>query len=142
LSEQGNRISAIGVEHRQGQHSIRFNDPWRLCFRCHDGFAHEVAITHHHCEATMNSHSIRPISPGEILYAEFMRPLAISSNALARSLDVPANRIRAIVNGKRTITADTALRLSRYFGTGAQLWLNLQTDYDLRVVRRQQVASI
>jgi len=90
----------------------------------------------------MNSDSISPIPPGEIIYEEFMRPLAISINALARSLDVPPNRISAIVNGKRAITADTALRLSRYFGTGAQLWLTLQTDYDLRVVRRQHGASI
>lgn len=90
----------------------------------------------------MSRKLLDPIPPGEVLYEEFMRPLAISINALARSLDVPPNRISAIVNGKRAISADTALRLARYFGTGAQLWLNLQSDYELRIVRRQHGASI
>ncbi len=77
-----------------------------------------------------------PISPGEILFEEFMQPLGISINALARDLSVPPNRISEIVNGKRAITADTTLRLARCFGTSAELWLNLQTDYALRTARR------
>ena len=64
-----------------------------------------------------------------------MKPLGISTNALARDLHVPPNRIHAIVHGQRSITADTALRLSAYFGTPAELWLNLQSDYDLRQAR-------
>ncbi len=64
-----------------------------------------------------------------------MRPLGISINALARDIDVPPNRISAIVNGKRAITADTALRLGKYFRVSAEIWLDLQSDYDLRVAR-------
>ena len=77
-----------------------------------------------------------PIPPGEILLEEFMRPLEISINALARDINVPPNRIGAIVNGKRSITADTALRLGKYFGVSPELWLDLQSDYDIRVAQR------
>ena len=77
-----------------------------------------------------------PIPPGEILFEEFMKPLGISINGLARDIDVPPNRISEIVNGKRAITADTALRLGKYFGVSPELWLDLQSDYDLRVMRR------
>jgi len=77
-----------------------------------------------------------PIPPGEILLEEFMRPLGISMNALAGALAVPPNRISAIVNGRRAITADTALRLGKYFGTSPEIWLDLQSDYELRIARR------
>ena len=77
-----------------------------------------------------------PIPPGEILMEEFMRPLGISINALARDLAVPANRISGIINGTRAITADTALRLGKYFGVSPELWLDLQSDYELRVARQ------
>ena len=80
---------------------------------------------------------LNPITPGEILREDFMEPLEISINRLSRDLAVPPNRISEIVNGKRAITADTALRLHRYFGVEAQFWLNLQSEYDLRIVRRQ-----
>ncbi len=79
---------------------------------------------------------LEPIPPGEILLEEFMRPLGISINALARALVVPPNRVSAIVNGKRAITADTALRLGKYFGVSPEIWLDLQSDYDLRLARR------
>ena len=78
-----------------------------------------------------------PITPGEILREDFMEPLGISINQLSRDLSVPPNRISEIVNGKRSITADTALRLERYFNVEAQFWLNLQTEYDLRLVKRK-----
>jgi addiction module HigA family antidote len=78
-----------------------------------------------------------PIKPGEILREDFMEPLDISINQLARDLSVPPNRVSEIVNGKRAITADTALRLQRYFGVEAQFWLNLQTEYDLRMMKRK-----
>ena len=78
-----------------------------------------------------------PITPGEILREDFMEALDISINQLARDLSVPPNRISEIVNGKRAITADTALRLQRYFGVEAQFWLNLQTEYDLRMMKRK-----
>jgi antitoxin HigA-1 len=84
----------------------------------------------------MNAKMLDPIHPGEILLEEFMLPLGISINALARELDVPPNRISGIVNGKRAITADTALRLGKYFGVSPETWLGLQADYDIRVARR------
>ena len=78
-----------------------------------------------------------PINPGEVLREDFMEPLDISINQLARDLAVPPNRISEIVNGKRAITADTALRLQRYFGVEARFWVNLQSEYDLRIMRRK-----
>ena len=80
---------------------------------------------------------LEPITPGEILREDFMDQLGISINKLSRDLSVPPNRISEIVNGKRAITADTALRLQRYFGIEAQFWLNLQTEYDLRMMKRK-----
>jgi antitoxin HigA-1 len=79
---------------------------------------------------------LEPIHPGEILSEEFMKPLGISINRLARDLHVPPNRIHGIVHGTRAITADTALRLGTYFGVTPETWLNLQSDYELRVARR------
>ena len=76
--------------------------------------------------------NMRPIHPGEILREEYLLPYGISANALAIKLQVPATRIGAIVNEKRSITVDTALRLSRYFGGDAQSWLNLQQAFDLK----------
>ncbi len=78
-----------------------------------------------------------PIHPGEILLEDFMRPLGISINQLGRDLDVPPNRISAIVNGTRSITADTALRLGTYFHVSPETWLGLQIDYDLRLIRQR-----
>jgi antitoxin HigA-1 len=77
-----------------------------------------------------------PITPGEILRGDFMEPLGLSANALAKALHVPPNRITAILNGNRSITADTALRLARYFKTTPQSWLNLQKNYELEVAKR------
>ena len=79
---------------------------------------------------------LEPIHPGEILHEEFMKPMEVSINALAREIAVPPNRVSDIVNGKRSITADTALRLGKYFRVSPELWLNLQVDYDLRVAKR------
>jgi addiction module HigA family antidote len=76
---------------------------------------------------------IPPVHPGEILMEEFMRPLGISQNQLGNDLGVSARRINEIVHERRSITADTALRLSRYFGNSASFWLGLQMDYDLDV---------
>ena len=77
-----------------------------------------------------------PIHPGEVL-ADELKEINISAAELARTLDVPANRISQIVAGKRAITADTALRLGRYFGTSPDLWMNLQKTYDLDLARQQ-----
>lgn len=85
---------------------------------------------------TMARKLLELIPPGEILYEEFMKPMGISINGLARDIDVPPNRVSEIVNGKRAITADTALRLGKYFGVSPETWLDLQSDYDLRLMRR------
>ena len=77
--------------------------------------------------------TIAPIHPGEILAEEFLAPLEISQNRLAVAIGVPPRRINEIVHGKRRITADTALRLARYFGTTDRFWLNLQTRFDLEI---------
>ena len=77
-----------------------------------------------------------PIPPGEILLEEFMKPLDISINALSRAISVPPNRVSGIVNGKRSITADTALRLGKYFGVSPEIWLDLQSGYDIRIAQR------
>ncbi|MFZ2062838.1 MAG: HigA family addiction module antitoxin [Candidatus Binatus sp.] len=78
-----------------------------------------------------------PIHPGEILLEEFLKPLDMSMNQLAIALRVPASRINAIVEGKRSISADTALRLGHYFGISPEFWINLQANYDLRIARRE-----
>jgi len=78
---------------------------------------------------------IPPIHPGEILMEEFLVPMGVTQNRLAVSIGVPPRRINEIVHGKRRITADTALRLGRYFGMSAQFWINLQSHYDLEVER-------
>lgn len=79
---------------------------------------------------------LEPIHPGEILLEDFLKPQGISINRLARDIIVPPGRISAIVNGKRAITADTALRLGKYFGVSPQIWMGLQAEYDLRVAQR------
>ena len=85
---------------------------------------------------------LAPIHPGEILFEEFMQPLNISINRLAREIAVPPGRISAIVNGKRGITADTALRLGKYFGVSPEVWMGLQADYDLRLAQRTVGAEV
>ena len=81
----------------------------------------------------MNSDKLPPIHPGEILMEEFLEPMGISQYRLAKDMRVPPRRINEIVHGKRSITADTALRLGRFFSMSPQFWLNLQTRYDLEV---------
>ena len=81
----------------------------------------------------MNKRDIAPIHPGEVLLEDFMKPLNLSQYALAKALGIPPRRINEIVHGKRAITADTALRLGRYFGVHPQSWMNLQSHYDLEV---------
>ena len=83
----------------------------------------------------MATTTLPPVHPGEILLEEFLEPMSISQYRLAKDISVPPPRINEIVHGKRAVTADTALRLSRYFGTSDRFWLNLQASYDLDVVR-------
>ena len=81
----------------------------------------------------MDNERLKPVHPGEILLEEFLKPMNLSQNQIALALRVPARRINEIVHGKRRITADTALRLARYFGMSPRFWLGLQMDYDLDV---------
>ena len=80
--------------------------------------------------------------PGEVLGEEFLNPLGMSANALAMALRVPATRIGAIVKGERSVTADTALRLARFFGTSPEFWMNLQAMHDLTKARRESGEAI
>ena len=94
---------------------------------------------------TAESDLIEPIHPGEILMEDFIDGFGITQNKLAVSIGVPPRRINEIVHGKRGITADTAIRLARYFGTSEELWMNLQSNYELRLERRalrDKVAAI
>lgn len=81
----------------------------------------------------MNEDKLKPVHPGEVLLEEFLKPMSLSQNQLALAVRVPARRINEIVHGKRRITADTALRLARYFNMSPRFWLGLQMDYDLDV---------
>jgi len=104
---------------RKKQHSIRINKQWRICFL--------LNITN------MANKKIQPIHPGEILKEEFLDPLNITQYRLAKDISVSPRRINEIVHGTRAITADTALRLGRYFGVSPQFWLNLQSRYELEI---------
>ena len=90
----------------------------------------------------MRTNKLAPIHPGEILREEFMKPHGLSQNALARALGVPPRRVNEIALEKRAITADTALRLGHFFGTTAEMWSNLQADYDLRRARYEKQRQI
>ncbi|WP_282779517.1 HigA family addiction module antitoxin [Phaeodactylibacter xiamenensis] len=82
------------------------------------------------------------IHPGEILFFEFMEPLQITAYRLSKDLHIPQTRISAIIKGKRRVTADTALRLSKYFGTSAKFWLGLQDDYDIEEERNRKSVEL
>jgi antitoxin HigA-1 len=90
----------------------------------------------------MNGRDFPPVHPGEILLEEFLKPMSMSQYRLAESIHVPARRINEIVLEKRGITADTALRLSRFFGNSAQFWMNLQTRYELESARDSSASKI
>jgi addiction module HigA family antidote len=83
------------------------------------------------------SSALAPIPPGEVLSEEFLKPLGISQNALARAVEIPPARVNDLVHGRRAITADTAVRLAVFFGTSIDFWINLQAHYDARVARHE-----
>ncbi|MCH8836653.1 MAG: HigA family addiction module antidote protein [Candidatus Marinimicrobia bacterium] len=85
----------------------------------------------------MTNEGLQPVCPGEILLEEYLKPMLISQYRLAKDISVSPRRINEIVHGKRSITADTALRLSRYFGTSERFWLNLQIRYDLEIEKER-----
>ena len=90
----------------------------------------------------MFKNGMRPVHPGEVLLEDYIKPMGISVRALALALHVPYSRLREIVDSKRGVSADTALRLERYFGSDAQGWLNLQTAYDLRLAEKSSAKAI
>jgi antitoxin HigA-1 len=90
----------------------------------------------------MFKNGMRPVHPGEVLREDFLKPLGMSANALAKALHVPAPRINDVVRGRRGVSADTAMRLARYFGGDARSWLNLQMAYDLRVAEISQAKRV
>lgn len=90
----------------------------------------------------MFKNGMRPVHPGEILREDFLVPLGMSANALAKALNVPAPRVNDIVRERRGVSADTAMRLARYFGGDARSWLNLQAAYDLRLAEIQNIDRI
>lgn len=90
----------------------------------------------------MSTNKMRPIHPGEILKKEFMEPFGLSSNALARAIGVTPTRINDIVRERRSITAETALRLAKYFGTDTQSWMNLQDQYELSIAEQSVKDSL
>jgi proteic killer suppression protein len=112
-SPHGNRLEKLSGN-RQGQYSIGVNDQWRISFCWKSGYATDVEIIGYHQVITMCNKLLPPMHPGGILLEEFLRPMGISQYRLARAISVPARRINQIVHDKRAITADTALRLSRY----------------------------
>ena len=90
----------------------------------------------------MIEQKMAPIHPGEVLYEDFMKPLSLSQNRIGRELGVSPRRINEIIHGKRGVTADTALRLGRYFGTTPEYWMNLQVRYDLETAKDSLEGSI
>ena len=130
-----NRLEAL-KGNLKGQCSIRINDQWRLCFRWIDGDATtwKSSITTETSELTMKTPP--NIHPGEVLLEEFLIPMGISQNALARAAGVPPRRINEIVLGKRGVTADTAVRLAVALGASERFWLDLQADYELEEAHR------
>jgi addiction module HigA family antidote len=158
--KRGNRLEALRGD-RAGQHSIRVNDQWRICFVWRSDGPHEVEFADHHRGMVMvvtmkdleaglvdlsdvvepGAERLPPVLPGEIL-ADWMEDAGLTAYGLARALHVPRNRVGAILAGKRAISGDTALRLGRYFGTGASFWMSLQARFDLEAAERGAGAAI
>ena len=130
----GNRLEALERE-RLGQHSIRVKDQFRLCFRWTDAGPADVEIVDYHQESESMA-TLKPVTPGELLLEEFLVPMALSQYRLAKEIDVPAQRIGEIVAGKRVITADTDLRLCRFFGLSNGYWLRAQVAHDTEVAAK------
>jgi proteic killer suppression protein len=128
----GNRLEKLSGD-REGQHSIRINDQYQICFVWTAAGPAEVQIVDYHCEERIMSKAHEPITPGEMLQTEFLEPLGITAYRLAQATGLPQTRLSEIIRGKRRITTDTALRLSQAFGLSERFWLNLQTDYDIEL---------
>jgi addiction module HigA family antidote len=142
----GNRLEKLHGD-REGQHSIRINDQYRVCFVWRDAGAHGVEIVDYHWTRLNGRSVVTPpkkskagawnVHPGEILREEFLKPMDLSVYQLAKELHVPSQRVNEVVLEKRGISADTAVRLARFFGTSEQFWMNLQASYDVRCARAE-----
>ncbi len=140
MSPPANRLERLRGS-REGQHSIRVNDQWRYVLfgameRRTTSRSSIIIEQEDLMEKTRKSAKLPPIHPGEILREEFMLPLGMSINKLARDLHVPVTRVADIVHERRGISSDTALRLGRYFRTTPRFWMNLQAAHDLDVSER------
>ena len=136
----GNHLEPLYGD-REGQYSIRINNQYRVCFAWCNSCAYDVEIVDYHQEGCdMRTENL--VHPGEILREEFMKPMGISQNALAMAIHVPTTRIGEIVHERRGVTADTALRLAKYFETTSEFWMNLQTNYDLGITLKEKKDEI
>ena len=131
-----NRLEALKGD-RKGQHSIRINDQFRICFIFSNSDFYEVSIVDYHKkrkDIIMNTIELPTV--GEILSEEFLVPLKISCYRLAKDINVPVSRIQDIIHGRRKITPDTSLRLSKYFGVSERFFLDIQSEIDIRNLKR------
>jgi addiction module HigA family antidote len=132
---------------RESQHGIRINHAWQLYFvwRSHDVYDVDLIRTNvlgNLVVAEKENDLLPPIHPGDILLQDFTRPRLISINELASAMRLPAAQIGAVIHGKPGITAEAAFGLGSFFDTSAELWLNLQRDYDLQVAETDKLAAI
>jgi addiction module HigA family antidote len=136
-SPPGNRLESLKGD-LAGKHSIRINDQWRIVFRWTDAGPEDVEIIDYQTgrmwlpnRSSHMANKLPPIHPGEILREEFLVPLKLTPYAVAAALNVPRTRIERIAREEKPVTADTALRLGKFFKTGAAFWMNIQTRFDL-----------
>ena len=141
----GNRLEALKGDLR-GRHSIRINDQWRIIFRWTEAGPEEVEIidslTNLNEGQSRMARKLSPIHPGEILREEFLLPMELTPYAVAQACGVPRTRIERLAREETPITADTALRLGRFFGTTPSFWMNLQARYDLEIAEDATAADI
>lgn len=140
----GNRLEKL-VGDRAGQYSIRINDQFRICFVWTASGPAEAEITDYHQEDPMNEDLRKahaPITPGEILQTEFLEPLGITPYRLAQATGLTQTRIGEVIRGKRRITPDTGLRLSKALGVSERFWINVQIDYDIEVAHDLHAAEL
>ena len=138
-SPPGNRLEAL-KGNRPSHHSIRVNDKFRICFRWTAAGVEDVGIVDYTREKQMRR--LKPMTPGELLREEFLVPMGLSQYRLAKEIGVLAQRISEIVAGKRAITADTDLRLCRFFGLSNGYWLRAQATHDTEVAEKALAKSL
>ncbi len=139
-----NRLDIV-TSNRKSEYSIRISHCWQLCFAWRDRDAYDVDLVRSYENPTVartETGLLPPIHPGEILRQDFTRPHMITAKELALALGMPPARIGAVIHGQLSITADVARGLGSFFASTANLWLNLQRDYDLQVVESAKLAEV